>query len=439
MFHFLNTLNTALWGVPFLFLAFLTAGICAVKCSPFCRKCRSIAVSHRHASGIPPIRSAAASLAAAMGTGNLAGVAAAISIGGAGAVFWMWVAALTGMLLLYAENVLSLRFRDRLSDGTQLSGASAYLRFGLKLPGLSTAFAGLCVISSFGMGNMVQSSVMADSLSAFHIPPLCTGVLAAALTAAVVFGGAKRIGTFAYLTIPLLSAVYLAAAGAVIWNCRENLPHAVTSVFQGAFGIRAAGGGFCGEILRNSISVGLRRGVFSTEAGLGSSGILHGDADSENPHAVGLLAMGEAFLDTFLCCTATAFAILCADVPTEENLLAAAFEKGIGRAANAILPPVLAMFALCTLIGWCYCGSSAFSVLTGGRWISLYRAVFCLCIIPGAVTEPELLWLLADLANVCMAYVNLPAMAVLCCRNIFPEPAHTSDVQQDAGFSASAF
>lgn len=422
MYHLLSELNRIVWGNGLLFLLLGTGVFClfAGKFAAF----RSIRMLVKRESVQPKkhalsaFQASTTSLAAAMGTGNIVGVATALTLGGAGAIFWMWTAALVGMALIYAENVLGCRFRRKDAAGNPVCGAMAYLHYGLHSPKLAAAFAVCCTAASFGMGNMTQSNAMAQTLdAAFSLPPVVSGILAAGLTGAVILGGARRIGAFTQAVIPVLSAAYLLAAGFVIWRFRENLGAAFSSIFDEAFGIAAAGGGISGAAVQHALSVGLRRGVFSNEAGLGSSSVLHGEADGDSPEKLGLFGMCEVFVDTFVCCTATALAILCTgalDSGTDGGVLVlAAFRQGMGKAADLILPPMIALFALCTLIGWSYCGSSAFGYLTGGRYVRSYRLIFCLAAGIGAVMRLETVWVLADIANACMAYCNLPALLLL--------------------------
>lgn len=422
MYRFLSTLNQLMWGSGLLFLL-LGTGLFCLFSGKFAalRSFRLLVRKQKYSpktGGMSAFAASTTSLAAAMGTGNIAGVATALTLGGAGAIFWMWAAALVGMALIYAENVLGCRYRRQNAAGNPVCGAMAYLRYGLESPKLAAAFAVCCTAASFGMGNMTQSNAMAQTLdAAFSVPPVVSGIAAALFTGVVILGGAKRIGKFTCAVIPLLSAAYLLAAGVVIWKFRENLGTAFSSIFDGAFGISAAGGGISGAAVQHAMSVGLRRGVFSNEAGLGSSSILHGDADIESPERMGLFGMCEVFVDTFVCCTATALVILCTGVLDSSAdggvLVLAAFRMGMGTAADVLLPPMIALFALCTLIGWSYCGSSAFGYLTNGKCIRSYRLVFCLAAGIGAVMRLETVWVLADIANAGMAYCNLPALLLL--------------------------
>lgn len=413
MLEILTAFSEILWGHGLLVLLLGTGVFClfAGKCKAF----RSLYIlsqkpekNNKQKHGLSAFQASAASLAAAMGTGNIAGVATALTLGGAGAVFWMWIAALAGMALIYAENYIGCRYR---TNG--ICGAMAYLRDGLGSRRLAGAFALCCVLASFGMGNMTQSNTMAQTLhAAFGMPELLTGILSMLLTGAVLLGGTKRIGQFTQAAVPLLSAVYLLGALAVIFQHRERLGEVFSLIFQDAFGIAEVGGGVSGA----AVSVGIRRGVFSNEAGLGSSSVLHGDADG-TPEQLGVYGMCEVFLDTFICCTVTALAVLCTGVLSAGEgggvLVLEAFRCSMGAGADLFLPPVIALFALCTLIGWGYCGSTAFSYLTGGRYVNGFRLLFCFAACIGAVTELELVWTLADIANAGMAYCNLPALLLL--------------------------
>lgn len=409
-------LNSQLWGGGLICLL-LGTGIrclCAGRFAPL-RSLRLAAGRRQRTAkhGLSPFQACMTSLAAAMGTGNIAGVASALTIGGPGAVFWMWAAAVPGMGLIFAENVLSCQWRSGCRHG-----AAAYLRTGLRSPLLAGAFAVCCVAASFGMGNMTQSHAMAQTLdAAMRIPPVVTGIAAALLTAAVILGGARRIGRFAALTVPVVTVVYLCGCGVVLWHCRDRLGEAFVSIFEGAFGLGAVGGGITGAAVRSAVSAGVRRGIFSNEAGLGSSGLLHGEMQADVPEFAGVCGMLEVFADTFVCCTATALAVLCSGAMESgaegTALVLEAFRTGMGGLADWILPPVTALFALCTLVGWSYCGSSALSSLTNGRYLTAYRVCFCIMAAAGAVMHAELVWTIADIANACMAYCNLPGLLLL--------------------------
>ncbi|MCR4646351.1 MAG: alanine:cation symporter family protein [Oscillospiraceae bacterium] len=420
---FLDMLSRMLWGSGLVGLLLGLGGFCLLRNR--CEALRSLFSVGRHtAEGRRSrFRACMTSLGAAMGTGNIAGVATALTLGGAGAVFWMWVAALLGMGLIYAENALGCRYRRE-----NRTGAAAYLRYGLGSPLLAGCFAVCCVAASFGMGNMTQSHAMAQTLqAAWGVPLPVTGMAAAVLTGAVILGGAKRIGRFAAMAVPAVTVVYLLTAGAVIFRCRAQLPGALAEILHGAFGLDAVAGGCSGAAMRLAMTVGVRRGVFSNEAGLGSSGLLHGDAVSSDPAQMGALGMLEVIADTFVCCTATALALLCSKAEGADGagLVLCAFRQSIGRAADWILPPVIAVFALCTLVGWSYCGSSALQSLTGGRYVTSYRLVFCIAVCIGTMLRLEAVWTIADIANAGMAYCNLPGIMLLYPMHNTEQTAHT--------------
>ncbi len=426
MYRILSQINHFLWGNGLLVLLLGTGIICMMsgRFAAF-RSFRILLQKPQKTEkkyGMSVFQACTTSLAAAMGTGNIAGVATALTLGGAGAVFWMWIAAVTGMALIYAENILACRYRR-----SGECGAIAYLRHGLQSPKLAAAFAVCCVLASFGMGNMTQTNTMAQTLSsAMDVPPLLTGICAAVVTWLILSGNAGRIGKFTQIAIPVLSFLYLIGAGLVIFLHRDRIPAVFGDIFSSAFGLQEISGGISGAAVMRAVSVGLRRGIFSNEAGLGSSGILHGEANG-NPEILGVSGMCEVFADTFLCCTATALTILCTGVMDSGAdggvLVLEAFRCGMGNAADFFLPPITALFGLCTLIGWGYCGTAAYSFLTNGKYIRLFQGIFCLAACIGAVMELEIVWTLADIANAGMAYCNLPALLLL-----YPEAVrrHTS-------------
>ena len=220
-------------------------------------------------------------LAATLGTGNITGVAAAIMTGGPGAVFWTWVSAFLGMMTNYAENYLGIRYRYKDRNGQWVGGAMVYMDRGLSCRRLTVCFSFCCIGASFGMGNMVQSnSLSAAFYNEYGIPVYITGAVAAFLTLLVIVGGIKRISSFTEIFIPVISLLYIAAALFVVIKNYSALPRAFQMIFSGAFGLRAAGGGICGATLKNAVSTGLKRGVFSNEAGLGTSSVFHSSCSS---------------------------------------------------------------------------------------------------------------------------------------------------------------
>ncbi len=418
MIKFLTDLNQILWGNGLVGLLLGTGIFSFIYPDGQCLKSFGLLFQKQEQTGsrytIPVFQSCMTSLAAAMGTGNIVGVAAALTIGGAGAIFWMWISAFCGMGLIYAENVLSCRYRT-----ASAAGAAAYLKYGLHSPVLSGIFAVCCVCASFGMGNMTQSHAMAEILEAsFAVPAWLTGLLTMLILFIIIIGGSKRIAKFSAVIIPVLTGIYLLCSLIILFLYRENISSVFAEIFRSALGIRAVGGGISGTAVKYAISAGVRRGIFSNEAGLGSSGLLHAEASSEQPEFLGVCGMLEVIADTFICCTATALVILCTgSLKTGQEgavLVLTAFRSGMGILADWILPPVIALFAFCTLTGWCFCGMNALKTLTKNPdYLKLYQILFCTAAFIGTIMKLELVWTLADIANGCMAYCNLPGILLL--------------------------
>lgn len=277
-------------------------------------------------------------LAATLGTGNITGVATALATGGAGAVFWMWVSAVLGMMTGYAENVLGILFRKRDENGEWRGGAMRYIRAGLaekKLTRplakpLSVLFAGLCLLCAFGMGNLAQMNSAAEALSAnFGIPPLAVGIAAAVLAAPVIFGGVSRIGKFTEKLVPLMSGFYILGSVYILIANREQLPAMFAEIFRSAFGLSAVGGGICGYAVKKAVSMGIRRGVFSNEAGLGTSVSAHAASAEREPAVQGMWSIFEVFFDTIVMCSLSAFVLLASPnraVPLSEALLSVSLD-----------------------------------------------------------------------------------------------------------------
>ena len=352
----------------------------------------------------------ASALAATMGTGNLVGTALALITGGAGAVFWMWISALLGMVLVFAENKLAGYYQRG-----KIRGTIAYLRYGLRSKPLALLFAGLCTVSALGMGTAVQSSTIAEACSTYGIPRVFTGALTAALFAVILSGGKKRIGQTAVCIMPLICGGYLLGCFWLIGKHASNLPNVFSAIFREAFGFRAVGGGFSAAVLMHSLSVGLRRGIFSNEAGLGSSPMLHADGGSAQEQ----WAAAEVFADTAICCTATALAIL--TVPALDRtqftngtaLLTAAFSAGLGQCAGLFVSGATVLFAFATMIGWFPCGLASAGYVFGERSKPVFMMCCILAAFSGALGSPEWIWTFCDLCNGCMALPNLAALLLL--------------------------
>lgn len=397
-------------------------------CSLF-RK-RPGAARDKHA--ISQFQAFSTALAATIGVGNIAGVATAISSGGPGAVFWMWVAAFFGMMTNYAENVLGVFYRKRGTSGEWVGGAMYYIEEGLKgkrflgqlAQPLAKLFALFCVLASFGMGNMSQVNTIAASLDdVFAVPPAVTGAALAVLIGLVVLGGIKRIAKVTEKVVPVMAAGYILAAAAVLVVNRAQIPAVFGGIFRAAFSSEAVLGGAAGVAVRSAVSWGLKRGVFSNEAGLGSSVMVHAAADCREPAVQGMWGAFEVFFDTILMCTLTAFTILstgvvgavdAAGLPVDgASLVSLAFANTFHESAGAVLAVSVTLFAFATVLGWSYYGEQAVAYLAGEKAGVLYKIAYAAAAFAGSTMSLGLVWDLSDTFNALMAIPNLVAVLAL--------------------------
>jgi AGCS family alanine or glycine:cation symporter len=362
---------------------------------------------------VSPFQAVATALASTVGVGNIAGVATAISIGGPGSLFWLWVSGLLGMCTKFAEIVIALHYRERDETGTMRGGAMYTLKNGLGLPWLGTIFALLVSLAAFGIGNMVQANSVADSLRAtFGIAPSISGIVMAMLSAAVILGGLKRIGEVTEILVPVMALFYLGGGLVVLVRYASEVPAAIGLVFEGAFSGSAATGGFAGATVMMALRYGVARGLFSNEAGLGSAPMVHAAAQTDHPVRQGLYGIFEVFVDTILVCTVTGLVILSTGVwsggATGAALAGEAFSVGLpGTWGNIVVTTSLVMFAFSTLIGWSYYGETGIVYLLGSRAALPYRLVWLVFIYLGAVGSLHLVWDVADTLNGLMALPNL--------------------------------
>ena len=372
------------------------------------------------AGAVSPFAAMCTALAATVGTGNIAGVATALTLGGAGAVFWMWVAALVGMMTAFAETALGMRYRRRAPDGTPYGGAMYYLRDGLGSPVLAAAFALFCTAASFGVGNMVQTGAIADGLRAVYgVPPRVTALVVAAALAAVLWGGLGRLTRVTAALVPLMALLYMGGAALALWHGRALLPEALASIFREAFDLRAGAGGAAGWGVMQALRTGIARGVFSNEAGLGSAVMVHTAAEVREPAEQGLWAIFEVFFDTIVMCTMTALVLLTSGVfPSAAGadgaaLTARAFSAVFGAAGGRFVAVSLALFAFSTLLGWSYYGQRAAQYLFGAGAAQGYRVLFVAAAAAGCLMRLELVWAFSDLCNGLMALPNLVGVIAL--------------------------
>lgn len=362
---------------------------------------------------VSPFQAVATALASTVGVGNIAGVATAISIGGPGALFWLWVSGVLGMCTKFAEIVVAIHYRETDESGVMRGGAMYTLKNGLGLPWMGGVFAALVAAAAFGIGNMVQANSVADSLRAtFGVSPSVTGVVMALLTAAVILGGIRRIGEVTEILVPFMAIFYLVGGLLVLVRFATEIPGAFALVFEGAFSGTAASGGFAGATVMMALRYGVARGLFSNEAGLGSAPMVHAAARTDHPVRQGLYGIFEVFVDTLLVCTVTGLAILVTGVwddgSTGAALAGHAFSVGLpGTWGNIVVTTSLVLFAFSTLIGWSYYGETGIVYLLGVRATMPYRLLWLVFIYVGSIGSLHLVWDVADTLNGLMALPNL--------------------------------
>jgi len=420
-----STLNGYVWGWPMivllmgtgLLLTLLTNGVQFRRLGfAFREVLGKIARRGGGKGDVRPFQAVATALASTVGVGNIAGVATAISLGGPGAVFWLWVSGLLGMATKYAEIVVALHYREPDASGTMRGGAMYVLKTGLGWSWLGSAFALLTALAAFGIGNMVQANSVADALRAtFQVPTWVTGLVLVALTAVVILGGIKSIANVTQWLVPFMAVFYLTGAAIVLVLYAERLPHAFELIFDGAFSGTAAVGGFAGSTVMLALRYGIARGLFSNEAGLGSAPMVHCAADTDHPVRQGMYGIFEVFVDTLLICTATALVILLTDTwnggLTGAALSAKAFETGLpGTFGDVVVTNGLMLFAFSTLLGWSYYGETGIVYLFGVKAAVPYRLVWLVFVYLGATGSLHVIWDIADTLNGLMAIPNLIAL-----------------------------
>ena len=382
-----------------------------------------------HGANISPFEAVTTALAGTVGTGNIAGVTGAIFTGGAGAVFWMWVAAFYGMVTKYAEIVLAMKYRVKDENGVYHGGPMYYIENGIgkNWKWLAVVFCLLGGLASFGIGNIAQSSEISGALlDLFKFPPLLSGILISFVVALVTLGGIKRIGKVTSLLVPFMSVFYILAGLILIIMRIGQIPAVFGKIIAGAFSFKSIGGGLFGYTIMMAMKQGFARGVFSNEAGLGSAPIAHAASSTEEPCEQAIWGVFEVFIDTIVICTITAFAVLLSGILDTSGGLSAFTSKGAAAAAafNTILPGTLGgkiielsllFFALSTILSWAYYGENCWGYLTknNGTFIKVYKIIFALVCIVGAVGSGTLMWDIADTLNGLMAIPNLIALLIL--------------------------
>ena len=426
----MELIHEIVWGPAMLFLFLFTGALYMVRLRGFpllgfFQWWRATAGSLRRAGenrngGISQFQSACTALAATIGTGNITGVATALLAGGPGAVFWMWVSAFLGMATAYGETELGIRYRRPAKNGGWASGPMLYLEQGMKCPALGILYAFFCMAASFGMGSMVQANAISESLGfAFDLPAGFIGLVLAVLSGRILFGGIGKIAGVAARLVPVSALLYMAAALGVLFVYRENLVSSFVLILTDAFSFHSAAGGALGYGISRAVRYGIARGVFSNEAGLGSSVIVHSASNVKSPVIQGFWGIQEVFLDTIVMCTLTALVILTSGVydGTKEidgmMLTTKAFAVVFGSRGGRFISVAVVIFGFATLIGWSYYGVKCVEYLFGKKWTVLYQGIYCGVTVIGCTMELTTVWNFADNMNGLLAIPNLIAILLL--------------------------
>ena len=447
-----DTINGLVWGWPALILLGFTGVIMTVMT-------RFFQITHwghwwhntlgaifrdKHVTGhtgdrtISQFQSLCTALAATVGTGNIVGVAGAIATGGPGAVFWMWIIAFFGMMTNYSENVLGILYRRKDDHGEWHGGAMYYLRDGLggkkncKQVGavLAVLFSIFCLLASFGIGNMSQVNSMVSNVNnAFGIPKAAVGAFLVLAVGLVVIGGLKRVAMVTERLVPFMVIVYFIGAFIIIIMHFGKIPAIFAAIFKGAFSLKAVAGGGFGAGLALAMKMGFKRGVFSNEAGLGSSVMVHSSSNVKEPVRQGMWGIFEVFADTIIVCTLTAIVLLSSgaidlgngvadeaileSIGGSSNLMSYAFGQAFGKVGSGFIAIAILLFAYSTVLGWSHYGTTAIRYLFGEKGVWPYRIFFVLLVFGGSVMEAQLAWDISDTFNGLMMIPNLIGVLVL--------------------------
>lgn len=395
-------------------------------------------LGHTEDKSISQFQSLCTALAGTVGTGNIVGVSGAIITGGPGAVFWMWIIAFFGMMTKFAENVLGIFYRKKNQSGEWSGGAMYYLQDGLggykncKTLGrvLAVLFAAFCLIASFGIGNMTQVNSISENMNAvFGVPMWVTGIVVLALTALVTLGGLQRVANVTEKIVPFMVIFYIIGSIIIFFTNISRIGEVFAAIFQGAFAMKAAGGGIMGYGIKLAIEQGMKRGVFSNEAGLGSSVMVHSNANVHEPVRQGMWGIFEVFADTIIVCSLTAISVLSSglvDLSTgvtqeayegltlsKANIVSTVFTMHFGKLGGAFVAIAVMLFAYSTILGWSHYGKKSCEFLFGEKGAFIYSIAFVLVVYGGAVMGDNLSWKLADTFNGMMMLPNLIGVIAL--------------------------
>ena len=437
-----DAVNGFVWGVPAIVCIIGVGILLSVRTRfiqfrkfPYAMKAtlgKLFSKSEASEGAITPFQAVCTALAATVGTGNIAGVAGAIAIGGPGAVFWMWISALLGMCTKFAEVTLAVHFRERNEHGDWVGGPMYYIKNGLskKWHFLAVLYAGFAVLTVFGTGNATQvntiTTAINSALLSYHLIDASTqgtvsliiGIIITIVVGMVLLGGIKRIGRVAERLVPFMAVLYIILGVGVIVLNIENVPTVFYNIFYGAFNPSAITGGVVGSLFV-SMQKGVSRGIFSNEAGLGTGSIAHATADTTDPVEQGVFGIFEVFADTIIICTLTAMTILCSGVPIEFGVAAGAeltisgFTATYGNWVSIFSAVAMVCFAFSTILGWGLYGARCMEFLGSAKFIKPFMVLYSLMGVVGATMDLGLLWSIADTFNGLMAIPNLIALFLL--------------------------
>ena len=446
LFRLNESLNSLVWG-PLMMILLIGSGVLltvvtkGVQFRRFGFAVRQVLQGGRSLRGegtISPFEALATSLSATVGVGNIAGVSIAIATGGPGAVFWMVVSGVVGMATKFAEIAIAIEYRQKqggtpmrggakwvrnkfvrvdLSEGGVMRGGAMYVlaeRFGMKW--LGSLFATFCAFAAFGIGNMTQANTVVTGLAdSYGIPPWLSGAVLATLTALVVVGGIRRIAAVVSILVPAMCGLYMACALAVLFTNLDAMGSVLGQILGSAFTGHAAMGGFAGATVRGMMQTGVARGLFSNEAGMGSSPIVHAAAVTDHPVRQASYGIFGVFVDTIVVCNLTAFSVLATGVWTSGStgavLIGEAFSKGLpGEWGGQVVTLVICLFGFSTIIGWAFYGETGFIYLFGAGTTMPYRAAWVGAVLVGSFGGLEAVWRISDTMNALMAVLNLVAV-----------------------------
>lgn len=373
------------------------------------------------ADGMSSFQALATAIAAQVGTGNIAGAATAIAIGGPGAIFWMWIAAFLGMATIYAEALMAQKYKQIGSDGEVTGGPVYYIRAAFQGPfgkALAAIFAVLIILALGFMGNAVQSNSIAAAFhTAFGVPQAAMGIVVAVIALFVFMGGMKRIAKVTETIVPIMAGLYIIGALIVILYNYKNIPYAFYAIIVGAFNPSAVAGGAVGATLKLALTKGVARGLFSNEAGMGSTPHAHAVAKVNHPVEQGFVAMTGVFIDTFVVLNLTALVIITTkSIPsgkTGAELSQYAFSTLYGKGGDIFIAICMFFFAFSTIIGWYFFGQANIKYLFGPKAVKLYSVLVAVCVVLGSLAQVDLVWNMADCFNSMMVIPNIIGLFAL--------------------------